>query len=118
VRSTCDSERPTTVTHGQSWSLDGCVARRADNAFALVRALETSPKLVVRDRVELPTFRFQGERPPISQPLAEVSVADTHPPRCSIVSARGTAAIEEDGEEQAQPPVQAGPRLAGPLAGH
>jgi hypothetical protein len=24
VRSTCDSERPTTVTHGQSWSLDGC----------------------------------------------------------------------------------------------
>ena len=24
VRSTCDSERPTTVMHGQSWSLDGC----------------------------------------------------------------------------------------------
>jgi hypothetical protein len=24
----------------------------------LVRALETSPKLVVRGRVELPTFRF------------------------------------------------------------
>ena len=24
VRSACDSERPTTVTHGQSWSLDGC----------------------------------------------------------------------------------------------
>jgi hypothetical protein len=24
VRSACDSDRPTTDTHGQSWSLDGC----------------------------------------------------------------------------------------------
>ena len=60
VRSACDSERPTTVTHGQSWSLGGCKHERAQSAFALVRALETSPKLVVRGRVELPTFRFSG----------------------------------------------------------
>ena len=60
VRSACDSERPTTVTHGQSWSLDGCGHNRTESAFALFRALETSPKLVVRGRVELPTFRFSG----------------------------------------------------------
>jgi hypothetical protein len=58
VRSTCDSGRPTTVTHGQSWSLDGCRHESTQSAFALVRALKTSPKLVVRGRVELPTFRF------------------------------------------------------------
>jgi hypothetical protein len=62
VRSTCDSERPTMVTHGQSWSLDGCRHERAQSAFALVRALETSPQLVVRDRIELSTFRFSGGR--------------------------------------------------------
>ena len=28
VRSTCDSERPTTVMHGQSWSLNGCRQRK------------------------------------------------------------------------------------------
>jgi hypothetical protein len=60
VRSACDSERPTTVTHGQSWSLDGCGHESAQLAFALVRRLDTSPKLVVRGRVELPTFRFSG----------------------------------------------------------
>jgi hypothetical protein len=60
VRSTCDSERPITVTHGQSWSLDACRHEGAQSASALVRALETSPKLVVRGRVELPTFRFSG----------------------------------------------------------
>ena len=62
MRSACDSERPTTVTHGQSWSLGGCKNERAKSEFALVRALETSPKLVVRGRVELPTFRFSGGR--------------------------------------------------------
>jgi len=60
VRSTCDSGRPTTVTHGQSWSLNGCRQESANSAFVLVRALETSPQLVVRGRVELPTFRFSG----------------------------------------------------------
>jgi hypothetical protein len=60
VRSTCDSERPTTVTHGQSWSLNSCRHQRARQAFALVRALETSPQLVVRGGVEPPTFRFSG----------------------------------------------------------
>jgi hypothetical protein len=55
----CDIERPTTVTHGQSWSLDGRGQEDAWQAFALVRALEASLKLVVRGRVELPTFRFQ-----------------------------------------------------------
>jgi hypothetical protein len=60
MRSACDSERPTTVTNGQSWSLDGCRHQNAMSAFALVRALETGPKLVVRGRVELPTFRFSG----------------------------------------------------------
>ena len=58
MRSACDSERPTTVTHGQSWSLGGCKHESARSAFALIRALETSPKLVVRGRVELPTFRY------------------------------------------------------------
>jgi hypothetical protein len=62
VRSACASERPTTVTHGQSWSLGGCKHESAPSAFALVRALETSPKLVVRDRIELSTFRFSEER--------------------------------------------------------
>jgi hypothetical protein len=61
VRSACDSERPTTVTHGQSWSLDGDRHESAQSAFTLVSALEISPKLVVRGRVELPTFRFSGE---------------------------------------------------------
>jgi len=60
VRSACDSERPTTVTHGQSWSPGGCRHESARSAFALVRALEISPKLVVRGRIELPTFRFSG----------------------------------------------------------
>ena len=60
VRSACDSERPATVTHGQSWSLDGDRHGSAGAAFALVRALEASPKLVVRGTVELPTFRFSG----------------------------------------------------------
>jgi hypothetical protein len=60
VRSACDSERPTTVTHGQSWSLDGCGRQKAKMTFALVRALETSPKLVVGGRVELSAFRFSG----------------------------------------------------------
>jgi len=57
VRFACDSERPTTVTHGQSWSLGSGRRESAQSAFALVRALETSPKLVVRGRVELSTFR-------------------------------------------------------------
>ena len=60
VRSACDSERPTTVTHGQSWALGGCRHESAGAAFALIRALETCPELVVRGRVELPTFRFSG----------------------------------------------------------
>ena len=61
MRSACDSERPTTVTHGKSWSLDSCGHESAQLAFPLVRALETSLKLVVRGRVELPTFRFSGQ---------------------------------------------------------
>ena len=61
VRSACDSERPTTVTRGQSWSLDSDRHGSAPTVFALVKALETSQKLVVRGRVELPTFRFSGE---------------------------------------------------------
>ena len=57
VRSACDSEGPTTVTHGQSWSLDGCGHESSGSAFALIRAVKTCPKLMVRGRVELPTFR-------------------------------------------------------------
>ena len=64
VRSACDSERPSTGTHEQSWSLDGCRHESAQLAFVLVRALDTSPELVVRGRVELPTFAFQAGRPP------------------------------------------------------
>ena len=62
MRSACDSERPTTVTHGQSWSLGDCKHRSAESAFTLVKALETGPELVVRDRIELSTFRFSGGR--------------------------------------------------------
>ena len=43
VRSACDSERPTTVTRGQSWSLDSDRHGSAPTVFALVKALETSP---------------------------------------------------------------------------
>ena len=62
MRSACDSEWPTTATHGQSWSLDGCATESVWSAFALVRALETCPKLVVRGRVKLPTSAFQAGR--------------------------------------------------------
>ena len=91
ARSACDSERPITVMHGQSWSLDSDSLRNIQTAFALVRALETNQKLMVRGRGELPTFAFQGERHPASQPLAEAGVADAHPPRCSILSAESAA---------------------------
>jgi hypothetical protein len=61
---TCDpraivSGRPWSRT-GQSWSPDGCRHELAELAFALVGALEPSSTLVVRGRVELPTFRFSG----------------------------------------------------------
>jgi hypothetical protein len=52
VRSACDSERPTTGAHGQSWSLDNCMPERAQSAFTLIRALENNPKSVVRGGVE------------------------------------------------------------------
>ena len=68
VRPACDSERPTTVTHGQSWSLDGSGYESTGPASALVKALETSPKLVVKGRVELPTFRFSGWQTTTSDP--------------------------------------------------
>jgi hypothetical protein len=60
VRSACDSERPTTGTHGQSWSLGSRMLERAQPVFTLVRVLENSPKPVVRGGVEPPTFRFSG----------------------------------------------------------
>jgi hypothetical protein len=60
VRSACDSDRPTTGTHGQSWLLGNDKHGSAQSAFTLVRALDTHAKLVVRGRVELPTFRFSG----------------------------------------------------------
>jgi hypothetical protein len=71
VRSACDSERPTTVTHGQSWSLDDGRHESTQSAFALVRALGSSPKLVVRGRIELPTFRFSGWRVSLSRTIGE-----------------------------------------------
>jgi hypothetical protein len=72
VRSACDSERPTTATHGQSWSLNGYRHKSAGSAFALVRASPTSSKLVVRGRVELPTFRFSGMRTTAGQNVRQV----------------------------------------------
>ena len=62
MRSACDSEQPTTVTHGQSWALGCCRHESAGAAFALIRALKTCPELVVRGKVELPTFRFSVAR--------------------------------------------------------
>jgi hypothetical protein len=56
ARSACDSERPTTVTHGHSTM----AGTEVQAAFALVRALETHPRPVVRGGVEPPTFRFSG----------------------------------------------------------
>ena len=53
VRSARDSERPTTVTHGQSWSLDGGRRESAQSAFALVRALEPSLNPVRTSRLGL-----------------------------------------------------------------
>ena len=53
VRSACDSERLTTVTHGQPWSLSSCKCESSQSTFALVRALETSPKLVTSSRLGL-----------------------------------------------------------------
>jgi hypothetical protein len=38
----------------------------------LVRALEISPKLVVRGRVELPTFRFSGWQTTTSDPTGSI----------------------------------------------
>jgi hypothetical protein len=51
--------RPRTGSHGHS-AVAGYEG--AESAFALVRALETSAKLVVRGGVEPPTFRFSGRR--------------------------------------------------------
>jgi len=56
VRSACDSERRTTVTHGSHGRATDA-GKKSWKASALVRALDTSLKLVVRGRVELPTFR-------------------------------------------------------------
>ena len=79
MRSACDSERPTTVTHGQSWSLGSCKHENTQSAFALVRALETSPKLVVRGRVELPTFRFSEVLSPRGPRSRSKCVSPAHP---------------------------------------
>jgi hypothetical protein len=101
VRSACDSERPTTVTHGQSWSLDSCEHESARSAFALVRALETTPKLMVRGSVELsalPLFRESEIQRPSLWPrragLPSSSLLDR------LGRGRGIAAFEEDGEEK------------------
>src|SRR5436190_18015034 len=58
-------------------------------------------KPVVRGEVELPASAFR-EVTTGTWSLAEVTLADARPPRCSIVAAtaRGVAAIEEDGEDQ------------------
>jgi hypothetical protein len=111
VRSACDSERPTTVTHGQSWSPGGYKHEGAQSAFALVRALETGPKLVVRGRVELPTFRLsgwqtagsgQGAVPsPVEGPI---SVTRTRASRCSASCAAGShAGSHADGRHSGSP---------------
>jgi hypothetical protein len=81
VRSACDSERPTTVTHGQSWSLDSYGHESTRSTFALVRALETSPEVVVRDRIELSTFRFSGALSPREQLPGKSSNSPAHAPR-------------------------------------
>ena len=70
--------RDTAVTHATDPIVSRSMFDQARRALIWV---------VVRGRAELPTFRFQGGRRPAPQPLAEVSVADAHPARCSIVSA-------------------------------
>ena len=79
VRSACDSERLTTVTHGQSWSLDGCRHQGTQSIFALVRALVTRPKLVVRDRIELSTLRFSGWQTTTSDPTGSIQCLPRSP---------------------------------------
>jgi hypothetical protein len=57
--------RKRAADHGharQSWSLDSYGRESTRSTFALVRALETSPEVVVRGGVEPPTFRFSGLR--------------------------------------------------------
>ncbi len=124
VRSACDSERPTTATHGQSWSLDGCGYESAWSAFALVRALETCPKLVVRGRVELPTFRFSGWQTaapgqgrarspsPVEGPM---SVTRTRASRCPMSCAAGShAGSHTDERPSGTPDLHGQPTAARP----
>jgi hypothetical protein len=99
VRSACDSERPTTVTHGQSWSLGGDTRESDQSAFALVRTLRTSPKLVVRGRVELPTFRFSGREASGSRASGRSECSGHASSSLLDCLGRGMAAIDEDGEE-------------------
>ena len=78
MRSACDSERPTTVTHGQSWSLDGCGHESALSAFALVRATRNWSKTggQGQDRtVDLPlqAGRRLVSRPPVAYRAAPIS---------------------------------------------
>ena len=91
MRSACDSERLTTVTHGQSWALDGGRHESVQSAFALVRALETSPKLVVRGRIELPTFRFSVWQTTISEPTRSLQCM-------TVEDERNTPPIHHDPE--------------------
>jgi hypothetical protein len=52
---------------------------------------------VVRDRIELSTFRFSGRGLSIIQPLAEVSVADVRPLRERMTSRVAARAHETEG---------------------
>ena len=76
----CDSEQPTTVTYGQSWSLGGCKHGSAQSESALVRALETSAKRIVG------LLRLPGDDPvldihlPRARPSAVHPVGGTHLP--------------------------------------
>jgi hypothetical protein len=60
VQRTCNIARSNTVTKGQQRPLCGLSSRWRRLSFLLVRALRESSVLVVRGRVELPTFRFSG----------------------------------------------------------
>ena len=85
--SPCD---PRAITPGPVRSEAATRSHWEPAATTHVHAGQRTRNMVVRDRIELSTFRFSGRRGPASQPLAELSVADVHALRCSVVSARST----------------------------
>jgi hypothetical protein len=59
MRSACDNVRQSTVKNGLWWSLTGTGRRPRSQAFPQVKI--GAEVVVVRDRIELSTFRFSDQ---------------------------------------------------------